>query len=103
MSKDVVHSLAQADTPALIDVPNTWSGLVVWAVGRFGVGVLFAAVCVVGITRVYGDIKELNKELVQLIREQAQTSAGLQLSISKLETTISTVALDAHKAHNTQP
>jgi len=99
MSKDTVHSLAQADTPAIVDVPNTWSGLLIWAVGRFGSGILIAALCVAGIVRVYGDLKEQNQVLITLIKEQTAASSGLQSALYELKTSLSLVVTEVKRAH----
>lgn len=99
MSKDVVHSLAEADTPSIVEVPNTWSGLLVWAVGRFGSGILIAAICIVGIVRVYGDMREQNQALILLIKEQTQASSGLQTALNELRNSLTAVANEAKMAH----
>jgi len=103
MSKDTVHSLAQADTPAIVDVPNTWSGLVIWAVGRFGSGILIAALCVAGIVKVYGDLKEQNQALITLIKEQTAASSGLQSTLSELKTSLLLVVSEVKRAHGERP
>lgn len=98
-----MHSLAQADTPAIVDVPNTWSGLLIWAVGRFGSGILIAALCVAGIVRVYGDLKEQNQALITLIKEQTAASSGLQSALYELKTSLSLVATESKRAHGDRP
>lgn len=98
-----MHSLAQADTPAIVDVPNTWSGLIIWAVGRFGSGILIAALCVAGIVKVYGDLKEQNQVLITLIKEQTAASSGLQSALYELKTSLSLVATEAKRAHGDRP
>ena len=98
-----MHSLAQADTPAIVDVPNTWSGLLIWAVGRFGSGILIAALCVAGIVKVYGDLKEQNQVLITLIKEQTAASSGLQSALYELKTSLSLVATEAKRAHGDRP
>ena len=103
MSKDTVHSLAQADTPAIVDVPNTWSGLLIWAVGRFGSGILIAALCVAGIVKVYGDLKEQNQALITLIKEQTAASSGLQSTLSELKTSLLLVVSEVKRAHGERP
>ena len=103
MSKDTVHSLAQADTPAIVDVPNTWSGLLIWAVGRFGSGILIAALCVAGIVKVYGDLKEQNQALITLIKEQTAASSGLQSTLSELKTSLLLVVNEVKRVHGEHP
>lgn len=31
-----LHSIASVDTPASVEIPSSWAGLAMWAVGRFG-------------------------------------------------------------------
>lgn len=45
MSTDTLHQIAQNDTPAAVHVPKDLNGLIVWAIGRFGGGILLAAAC----------------------------------------------------------
>lgn len=36
-----LHSIASVDAPASVEIPSSWAGLAMWAVGRFG-GILVA-------------------------------------------------------------
>lgn len=72
MSKDEIHSIATSDTPSAVDVPNTWQGLIVWAVARFGVGLLFAAVFAYGISVIYKDQRGDRAQLMDAYRDNTR-------------------------------
>ena len=38
--KQALHLMAKRDTPEIVEVPETWPGIIAWLIGRFGVGVL---------------------------------------------------------------
>lgn len=38
--KDQIRDMAQIDSPSFVNIPNTWSGITAWLIGRFGIGVL---------------------------------------------------------------
>lgn len=62
MSQDELHEIAQATTPASVDVPNTWPSLAVWALSKWGIGIVFCAFLV----PVYQDLKESNQSMVRI-------------------------------------
>ncbi len=55
MSKDELHTMANNDTPGQIGIPDNWAGIATWAIGRFGIGVIFLAMLAYGIAIVYKD------------------------------------------------
>jgi hypothetical protein len=72
MSKDELHSIAVADTPSEIVIPNTWQGLIVWAVARFGVGLIVAAVFCYGIITIYADMRTDRSQLMDAYRDNTR-------------------------------
>lgn len=72
MSKDELHSIATADTPEAIQIPNTWQGLIVWAIARFGVGLIVAAVFCYGIVVIYGDMRVDRTQLMDAYRDNTR-------------------------------
>jgi hypothetical protein len=46
MSKEELHAAAMADTPASVDIPQSWAALIVWAVGKWGAGAVFLCLLV---------------------------------------------------------
>ena len=87
-----MRKLAQSDTPAEIVVPNTWSGIVIWAIGRFGVGVLMAAVFAYGLREVYADNKSLISQQMEAFREQTKVNAQTLIALDQIK-------LELHDAH----
>lgn len=82
MSQDELHTIATRDTPDAIDVPNTWQGLIVWALARFGVGIAVAGVFGWGIVHVYQDMRADREQLLDAYKDAI---AVMQSVASKLE------------------
>jgi hypothetical protein len=82
MSQDELHRLANADTPEPIQVPNTWQGLIVWALARFGVGIAVAGVFGWGIVHVYSDMRADREQLLGAYKDAIQV---MQSVAQKLE------------------
>lgn len=100
MSKDELHRIAQADTPEDVRIPETWQGLVVWAVARFGIGLLIAAVFAYGLGVVYADMRADRAELFRAYLQNAEVmievKEGLQSNTEA--TRANTEAIDsAHR------
>lgn len=93
MSRDELHSYANLDTPQHVRVPNNWPGLISWAVGRFGVGIVFAAAVAWFANRVYDDMKVLNGQVLDAFKEQARTNVQQVMAIQELTRAID----DAHR------
>lgn len=79
-----ITQLAAADTPAAVEVPSTWAGLIVWAVGRFGVSILFSVVMGYAIREVYYDSKARQDQLMQYVIERNATDAKRAVADSEL-------------------
>jgi hypothetical protein len=93
MSQDELHSIARADTPRDIEIPNTWQGLIVWAVARFGVGILVAAVFGYATTEVYSDMREDRQQLLEAYRDNIR---AIQIFSNKMDTLSESID-DAHQ------
>lgn len=81
MSQDELHRIANHDTPEPIQVPNTWQGLVVWALARFGVGIGVAAVFGWGIVHVYTDMRADRQELLAAYKDAIQVMQSVAIKI----------------------
>jgi cell division protein FtsB len=77
MSKDDLHDIAQKDSPEGVEIPPTWRGLISWAVIRFGVGVLFAAVFGIMLKEVYRDMRNDRAELFQAYIQNANAMSNM--------------------------
>jgi hypothetical protein len=100
MSKaSAIHRIAQQDTPQMVDVPDTWSGLIVWALGRFG-GIVVATAF---LAYAWHDGNESHKKqterLITLLENKARTDTELATALKGLSVAIDEVAKDAKQAH----
>jgi hypothetical protein len=105
-----IRQLAQDDTPSKVEVPEGWAGIMVWAVGRFGVGILMATACSWALMRVYDDlraqqvqIQEMhraqNESLMLLMREDVKAKVEMTVTLNELRAAISQVAADSRAAN----
>lgn len=62
MSKDELHAHAQQSTPDFVQIPNSWAGLMFWAVGKWGVGAIFMGM----VWFLYTDLKAANERFAKL-------------------------------------
>lgn len=106
-----IRQLAQDDTPSKVEVPDGWSGIIVWAVGRFGVGIMMAVACGWALMRVYDDlraqqvqIQEMhrtqNESLITLMREDVRAKVEMTVTLNELRAAISQVAADSRAAQD---
>lgn len=84
MSFDEMHTAASDSTPQNVDIPNSWWGLLAWAVGKWGIGIVFAAFLI----PVYQDLKASNQRLADIAQANV---AVLNAMAQKIETSIQQV------------
>ena len=84
MSRDEIHSFAENDTPAQIEIPNTWYGLIVWAVGRFGIGVVFTGLLAYGIAVVYQDGRQDQTQLLDAYNNNTEVMSRVSVTIEQM-------------------
>lgn len=98
MSKEELHNAAQLDTPAAVQVPQNWCGIIVWAVGKWGVGGIFLAMLV----PVYMDLKQSNERFAEIASSTARAVDALAIKIETSNTTIQRLD-DAIRRLETKP
>lgn len=103
---DTLTKIANSDTPAVVEVPSTWAGLIVWAAGRFGVGVIFAVVFGYATREVYYDGKERQDQLMNYVIERnvsdskrAVADSELAKSLVLLSDAVEAMCAEAKRAH----
>lgn len=74
MSKEDLVEAANADTPAAVKVPPTWSGILAWATIRYGLGIVMAAVFGVATRQVYNDLQRNQERLLAAYLEATVAS-----------------------------
>jgi hypothetical protein len=88
MTQKNLRDFAERDTPKGVHIPDDKWSIAQWALGRFGIGLVFAAMLV----PVYLDLRKLNESVLDaFIRQtviQSDTNSimrELQQSIERLE------------------
>lgn len=79
---DKLAEFANKDTPSDVYVPCSWPALILWAIGKFGIGVVFAAMLV----PVYLDLRTSNAAMVDVARASAEAMHTLATKV-ELQTT----------------
>jgi hypothetical protein len=77
MSKDDLHALAESTTPPDINVPSTWGGIIIWALGKWGIGIVFLGLLV----PVYQDLKFSNAQLASISSSNVRVLEALAAKI----------------------
>lgn len=80
----IIHKLAQADTPATVDVPKTKYGLALWAVGRFGGSIIVCAVCLYALNIVYGNMMDMTNRMLLMLEARAVADTKLAGALDAL-------------------
>lgn len=99
MSTDTLHQIAQNDTPAAVQVPPTLNGLIVWAVGRFGGGILLAAACAGALSKVYEDQRVQTDRMMTLLEARAGADSQLATALLGVKSSIEEMTKEARTAH----
>jgi hypothetical protein len=99
MSREELHSIANDASPQEVSIPNTWQGLIVWAVAKFGTGILLAAVLGVATVRVYEDLTILNTRVLTAFEQQTKAAESNNSAIREMINTIQRIE-DDHKQYN---
>lgn len=68
MTLKAAHGIAQSNTPSGVEVPQTWTGIVVWAVGKFGIGIIGF----IAIVPLYLDLKASNERFAKITEANIQ-------------------------------
>lgn len=76
----ILSEFANQDTPTKVYVPQTYPGLIVWAFGRFGIGLLgfFFAYFI------YTDMRRDTDRVFSMIENQARVNAETAAAIHAL-------------------
>ena len=99
MGTDILHTIAQNDTPAAVEVPKSLNGLIVWAVGRFGGGILLAGACFWMLTRVYEDHAKQTDRMMMLMEARASSDSQLATAMLSVKLSIEEMTKEARAAH----
>lgn len=103
MSTDTLHTIAENDTPQAVHVPKDLNGLIVWAIGRFGGGILLAAACAWALSKVYEDHAKQTDRMMTLLEQRSKSDSELATAILGLRTAIDEIAKESRTAHKNGP
>jgi hypothetical protein len=93
MSKDEIHAAAESTTPPDVNIPYTWGGLIVWALAKWGIGVVFLALLV----PVYQDLKTSNSQLAAISTNNVRVLEALASKIEASNVTVQRLADDIRR------
>lgn len=85
--KQALHRTANDDTPNGVMIPENWIGLAMWAMGRFGVGIIFAGAIGYFAFIVYGDMRRDTERMSMAFASQAATNANTVTAIQQMTST----------------
>lgn len=88
MSKEELHSIAEVDSPTEVQIPQTWQALIVWALARFGVGLVVAGVFGYATTIVYNDLRTSRDQLLEAYKDNTRVMETFNRQLDELEQTI---------------
>lgn len=98
-----IAKMANRDTPTNIIVDSNLYSLIIWAVGKFGAGIIIAVVAFYGLGVVYNDLKqsniENNKTIMKVVDAQAVQMTELTKTLSAIEISLKSLAEEAKQAH----
>lgn len=57
-----LHQVAESSTPQSVSIPQTWGGLIAYAIAKWGAGAVFLGLLV----PVYMDLKSSNQQFVDI-------------------------------------
>lgn len=106
-----LRAVAQADTPSIVNVPNSWAGIMAWVAGRFGGAAVVSTVAVVLMSYVYRDFQERadrqatvlqtqTERVISVLEKQAEVGVINNTAMSQLRTALEDLAKEARFAHN---
>lgn len=95
----MIHDVARRDTPEQVEVPETWAGLAIWALGRFGGVLLLAGAASYASVRVYDDLGRQQERMMLMIEKRSETDVQMTQVLLGLKAALDELARDARTAH----
>jgi len=95
-----IAKVANEDTPARVEVPDTLTGLAIWAVGRFGSGVVMAAAFGYAASVVYKDDHALIGRVMTAFEVRSKTDSDLAGAIVGFTKVLNDMREEVRDAHS---
>jgi len=99
MSQDDLHTIANRTSPDEIQIPNSWQALIVWAVAKFGVGILATIVLGYAVSHVYSDLTALNNRVLTAFEQQTQAATANREAVLQMAETLKRIETE-HRDYN---
>lgn len=97
-ARHTFRTIADDDTPKGVSIPDSWAGIIAWALGRHGPVVLF----VVATWFLYQDNKAQQAAILDVAKAQISINSQVVVQMSDLRASITALTEEARKAHNHQ-
>jgi hypothetical protein len=94
-----IARIANADTPSNVEVPDTWNGIIIWAVGRFGSGIIMAAAFAYAASVVYKDDHLLIDRVMTAFEARSKTDTELAAALTALTRQLADMRDEVRDAH----
>jgi len=94
MSQGELHNIANRTSPEEVQIPNSWQALIVWAVAKFGVGIIATIALGYAVTQVYGDLTALNNRVLTAFEMQTQAATANREAIQAMAETLRRIETD---------
>lgn len=98
-TKEMLHVVAEGDTPNSVTIPKDWNGLLLWAVGRFGGIIIATIMCAYALQHVYADMQVTNQRILLLMEARAASDVKLAEALSQLSRMVDDIRREAADAH----
>jgi hypothetical protein len=100
----ILHRLADADTPVSVEVPKTKYGLALWAIGRFGGSIIVCAVCLYALNIVYGNMMDMTQRMLTMLEARAVADTKHAAAMDELTGVIEAMSreLETHRRLHSQ-
>jgi hypothetical protein len=94
-ARHTFRTIADDDTPKGVSIPDSWAGILMWALGRHGPVVLFVAAT----WFLYQDNKAQQAAILEVAKAQISINAQVVVQLADLKTSILALTDEARKAH----
>ena len=98
MSRQELHKVANQTSPPEVTIPDNWQGLIVWAVAKFGAGVIISGVFAFATVRVYEDMTALNVRVLIAFEQQTRAAESNNAAIREMIGTLQKIETE-HRNH----
>jgi len=74
-----LHQVAENSTPQSVSIPQTWGGLIAFAIAKWGAGAIFLCLLV----PVYMDLKSSNQQFVEISKANVTALTALAKQVEE--------------------